>query len=124
MEKFRRIQPERAVQQQLPGGGKQQVCAAHDFGYFHCGVVRADGQLVGRRAALAPYEEVPEVPLSLEAHLSEVAVAKAHALALARGESPVEGKRVLRGAARQLLASDIAQAKRKDGLAFGVVENF
>ena len=58
----RRPQPQQAVQQQLPGGGGQQIRAPHHLGDAHGGVVHHHSQLIGEHPVGATQEEVSAVP--------------------------------------------------------------
>jgi len=60
-------QPERAGQQDLAGGGSQQVSATDHFGDTHGGVIRHDRELVGRDIVAPPDHEIPEILAGHEA---------------------------------------------------------
>ncbi len=61
MEVERCGQAERLLQQNLAGGGFEQVAAADDFGDAQVGIVDGAGELVAGQAVPAPEEEVAEV---------------------------------------------------------------
>ncbi len=58
---IRLFQPERAVEQELPEGGAQQVRAAYDFGDANGGVIDDTGELVTGNIVFTPDKEVAEV---------------------------------------------------------------
>src|SRR5262249_28741344 len=61
----RRLQAEGPIQQQLPGGGGNQVVAANDFGHALCRVIDDHGKPIGGRSGGFPDDEIaadlPEV---------------------------------------------------------------
>src|SRR5581483_1220728 len=61
MIKLRRFQTERAIQEQLPGGGFQQVGAAYHFGDFHFRIIHCDRKLIRGHIISTPDNEVPKV---------------------------------------------------------------
>ena len=46
-------EPERAIEQELAGSGKEQVRAAHDLGDLHRGIIHHHGELVGSDAVVS-----------------------------------------------------------------------
>jgi hypothetical protein len=70
----RGCQGESAGEQDLAGGGLEQVGAADDFGNAHGGVIHDHGELVGRHVVATPDEKVAKVAASDEALGAEVAV--------------------------------------------------
>ena len=61
MEKFRRPQPQKVIEVELPGRGGQKIHAPHHLGDAACGVVHHHGQLIGVDAVCPPDDEVPAV---------------------------------------------------------------
>ena len=59
--KPRRLQLQRAIKQQLPESGSQQVGAAHHLGDSHGSVIDNNSQLVGRDVVFAPDHKVTEI---------------------------------------------------------------
>lgn len=89
MAKIRNFEPERAPNQNLARRRKQQIFAAHDFRYPHLRVVDRRGELVGRSAALAPDEKIPEILPAYERHFPRERVAETHALPVGNPKPPV-----------------------------------
>ena|SRR5436190_1689536 len=54
-------QAKRAVEQQLAGGGFEEVFATHDFGDLHRGVINDYCELVSRDAVVPPNYEITEI---------------------------------------------------------------
>jgi len=61
MVELRGRQIQSAVEQELAGGGFEQVFAADDFGDAHGGVIHDDGELIRGDVVVPPDDEVAEV---------------------------------------------------------------
>ena len=75
-------QLQRAVEEELAGGGEQQIGSAHNLRDAHGRVVRHDRELIGRNIVVAPDDEVAEVASSDECLWAEVAVDEGDGLAV------------------------------------------
>src|ERR1700720_3545918 len=89
MEKSRRAETERAIDEQLPEGGEKQVGATNNLGDLHRGIVDCDGELIGRHVVLSPDNEIAKVqggdrPLRPEAVINEL-----HRFAVGNAEPPM-----------------------------------
>ena len=84
-----RRHPERAIQQQLPGGGREQIGAAHHLGDPHRRVVHHDRKLVSRNAIVPPDDEIAEVLARDELLRPAMAVSERNPLAVRHAETPV-----------------------------------
>ena len=56
-----RGQGKRTEEQELAGGGEQEVRAANDFGDLHGGIVHDDGELIRGNVVMTPDDEIAEV---------------------------------------------------------------
>jgi hypothetical protein len=81
--------PERSIQQQLPGCGREQIGAAHHFGDPHRRVVHHDGKLVSRNPIVPPDDEIAEVLARDELLRPALAVSERNPLAIRHAETPV-----------------------------------
>src|SRR5277367_1206557 len=90
MQKLWQSQSESAIEQELPGGGKQQVFAAHDLGDLHRRVVHHHGQLISRNAIVPPHDKIAKVPSSDKTLRAEMAVGEGDAFGLRNAEAPGE----------------------------------
>ena len=61
MGELRRFQPQQTIEIELPGGGREQVCAPHHLRDPHTGIIHHHGQLVGKHAIGAAEVEIPAV---------------------------------------------------------------
>jgi len=88
-----------AVEQELAGGGFEEVRAAHDLGDAHGVVVNSDGELVGGKVVALPDDEIAEIPAGDELLRAEVPVVEGDGFAVGNAESPTERgrRRVERG---------------------------
>src|ERR1700730_2832778 len=80
---------EGALQEDLAGGGFQEVAAADDFGDAHGGVVDYAGELVAGDSVFTPDEEVAEVFAGGERLGAEGAVFGGYGLAVRDAEAVV-----------------------------------
>ena len=83
-------QVEGLAEEDLAGGGFEQVGSADDFGDLHGGVVDGDGELVGRDSVFAPDEEVAEIFSSGEGLMAEVVVIKFDNFVVGDAKAPVD----------------------------------
>ena len=86
----RRGQTERAVEQELAGGGNEQVGTAHDFGDLHRGVIGDAGELVGGHVVVTPDNEIAEVASGDELLRAKIAVGEGDGFAIGNAEAPAE----------------------------------
>lgn len=95
---LRRLQPERAIEEDLARGGLEEVGSANDFRDAHGGVVNDAGKLVGGHVIAPPDEEVSEIGSSDEMLETEVVVVEGDGLAVRNSETPVvAGRRIGQG---------------------------
>src|SRR4051812_8616365 len=80
---------EGAVEQELAGGGADEVGSANNFGDMHGGVIDDHGELVGGNIVSSPDEEVAEIASGDETLRTEVLVVEAYYFAIRHAESPV-----------------------------------
>ncbi len=85
-----RLEAEGFVEEQLAGGGDEQVLAADDLGHAHGGVVDHHGQFVGGDAVLAPDKEVAEIAQALELAGAEPDVVENDLPIVGHSEAPVD----------------------------------
>jgi hypothetical protein len=85
---------EGAVQENLSGGGLEQVGAADDFRDAHEVIVDDAGELVAGDAVATPDDEVAEVDACGEAQRAQVLVVEGDDLAVGDTEAPVEAEGV------------------------------
>ena len=81
MEERRRRHAQGPVEQQLPGGGPQEIGAAHDLGDPHRGVIDHTGQLIGRDVILPPDHKVAKINARREPLPTAITVHKLDRLA-------------------------------------------
>ena len=79
-----------ALQEDLAGGGFEEVAAADYFGDVGVGVVDHTGELVGRQAVFAPDEEVSEVGPGFEGLWAEVFIFEADNRFVGNAEAVVD----------------------------------
>jgi hypothetical protein len=73
----------------LPGGGPEQVGAAHDFGDEHGGIIHDDRKLVGGAAVVAPDDKISEIAARDELLRPELAIDKADGFAIRNTKAPI-----------------------------------
>ncbi len=81
---------EGAIEEDLTGGGLEQVGAADDFCDAHGVVIDDAGELVAGQAVAAPDDEVAEVDAGGEGQRAEVEVVEGDDFAVGDAEAPVE----------------------------------
>ncbi len=88
-----------AVEQDLAGGGGEEVGAADDFGDAHGDVVHDHGEFVGGDVVSVPDEEVAEVAASGFFDAAEVSILESDRFTVGDAEAPVHsgGERVFKG---------------------------
>jgi len=84
-----------AIQEQLAGGGLQQIRAADDFGDSHFGIVDGDGELICRHVIVAPDDEVAEIAPCAESLMAEMKVEKTELLAIRHSTTPAHTGRII-----------------------------
>ena len=84
-----RWHPKRSMQQQLSGGGREQIGAAHHLRDPHRRVVHHDGKLVSRNPIVPPDDEIAKVLARDESLRPEMAINERNALAIRLAETPV-----------------------------------
>lgn len=77
------------VEEDLAGGGTEEIGPAHHFGDLHGVVIDHDGELVGRGIILAPDHEVTEVFSGDELLCSLASVLERDGFAVGNAEAPV-----------------------------------
>ncbi len=92
---------QRAVEQDLAGGGLEEVRAANDLRDAHGVVIDHAGELVAGDSVAAPYDEVAEVDAGDEALGAEVEVVEGDHLAWGDAEAPVKAERMALGDGRE-----------------------
>jgi len=93
MEEGGRLKPERAIEQNLPRGGKQQVCPAHHFGDPHRGIVHDHGELIGRNSVMPPGHKITEILSSDEMLRAEVSVHERNRFTVRDAKAPIQSGR-------------------------------
>ena len=81
-------QAEGTIEEQLPGGGDQEVGTPDDLGDSHGGVVHHDGKLVGGRVVIPPDHKIAKVPAGDEPLGAAAEVGKPDLLTIRDPESP------------------------------------
>src|ERR1051326_1036393 len=84
-----RSQTERPIEQELPGGGLQQIFASNDFSDCHGCVIQDDGELIGGQVIVTPDDEVTQIPAGHEFWRAIVAVDKRNDLAIRNLKAPI-----------------------------------
>ncbi len=84
-----RRETEGAVEQELAGGGPDEIGTANNFRDAHGGVIDDDGELVGGDIVSPPDEEVTEIATSDKALRAEVLVEELDGFSVGHSESPV-----------------------------------
>ncbi|MDB6021034.1 MAG: hypothetical protein JWQ04_891 [Pedosphaera sp.] len=82
---------QRAIKQDLPSCGQQQIRAAHDFGDFHCGVIHHHRQLIRRDAIVSPYNKIAKIFSGDKLLRAEVTIGERNGLAVGNPEAPCGG---------------------------------
>lgn len=90
MEKLRRRETERSVDQKLPRRGLEQVFTAHDFGDLHRRVVGHADELIRGHVVAPPDDEVAEIASRDEPLLAKVSIHEGNRLAVGHAETPRE----------------------------------
>src|ERR1017187_8195999 len=88
MKETRRLQTERAVQENLAGGGLEQILAADDFGDLHRRVVHYDRQLVSRNIIVPPDDEIAKIFSGDELLRAAVAIDEGNCFPVRHPETP------------------------------------
>jgi hypothetical protein len=115
--KMRRWEAQSTVQQQLPGGGLQQICSSYDFADLHGMVIGNDRKLVRRNIVSAPDYKVAKVASRHETLCSQTLVEKGDLLPFRNPEAPVHTSR---STERSCILSQAA-IPRIEGLVIGIV---
>ena len=89
MKELRRFNPQRAIEQDLPGCGAKQISATHHFRNFHRRVIDHHGKLVRWNPIVAPDEEIAEVLPGFESLLPNAEVVKRNDLTIGYLKSPI-----------------------------------
>jgi hypothetical protein len=87
---LRRSEAESAVEQELAGGGLDEVGTANNFGDLHGGVIDNYGELVRGNVVATPDEEVAEIAASDKILRSEMLIVEVDGFAVRHAESPVD----------------------------------
>ena len=95
VEPIRSCESQRAVEQNLPRRGLEQVFAAHHFGDFHGGVVGHAGKLITRAALAPPHHEIAKIYAGHKALRTEISIHKLNRFAVGNTEAPIEITRLL-----------------------------
>ena len=88
VKKIRSGQTHRAIKQELPGSGDEQIRAAHDFADSHGRVVHDGGELIGRNVVMPPDNEIPKVLSSDECLPSQISILEGDAFSIRNPETP------------------------------------
>lgn len=111
-----RFEAERAVEEQLAGGGEEEVGAAHDFGDLHGVVVGDAGELVRRKIVVTPEDKIAEGAASDEGLRTEGEVSEMNCFTIRNTEAPVDA-----GACRDFFDEFCAAGSGIDGFFFALV---
>ncbi len=83
------MKAQRAVEQNLPRGGFEQIFSTHNFSDFHCRVVGHAGKLVTRNAIAPPDNKVAKIHARHKALRTQIPVLKLDGLAVRNAKTPV-----------------------------------
>jgi len=83
---------EGAIEQELAGGGNEEISAADDFGDAHGVVIHGNGKLIGGEVIVAPDHEVTEIDSGGELPRSEVPVDECDRFAIGDAKAPIQGR--------------------------------
>ena len=115
-----------AIEQDLAGGGLEQVGAAHHFRYSHSRVVGHAGKLVAGHAVAPPDDKVSKVAAGHKALRAEIPILEVDGFAVGNAESPVDairGSDLVRGGAGKS-RSDVLEAAAGGGPAGSGINRF
>jgi hypothetical protein len=93
---IRHLQPQRAIQQDLPRRRSQQIRASNHFRDSHRRIVHHYRKLICRNVVPPPHREISKIPSRHETLPSQVAVHKLDHLSIRHPESPIRSRRKLR----------------------------
>ena len=96
MAKIRRRPLQRAIEEQLPKSGVEQIRAAHHLGDLHDGIVDDHGQLVGRHVVFPPDDKIAKLNPGDGPLLPGALIEKLKCFTLRNAEPPVLFGRILR----------------------------
>ncbi len=87
----RRTRPaEGLIEQDLFGGGEQQIFAPYDLRNGHGMVIGHDGEFVAGKPVFAPHDEVSKIYASGKGNVAEALVLKANNDAIGNLKTPVD----------------------------------
>ena len=82
-----------SIQQNLAGGGFQQICAANDFGNLHGGIVNYYRQLVRGNIIFSPDDEIAEIFAGHHSLRTQMQIGKRNFFAIGDAKTPIHSCR-------------------------------
>lgn len=126
VEHKRRVRPrgnggtERAINQNLPRRGFQQIRPAHDFRDAHAHIVGNDGKLIRGNAVATPHDKIAEIRSRDEFLLALKRIEKRNRFAVGNAKTPVEIARLVELRARSRRRTPLGRENRLGGFVLGV----
>jgi hypothetical protein len=90
MKPQRRGGAEGPVEEDLAGGGGEQVGSPHDFGDSKEGIVHHHREFIGWDVITVPNEKIPKVDAGVFFHRPEISIRKRNGFAIRHTETPVQ----------------------------------